>query len=165
MRIHVTGDAGSGKTTLGKKIGAELNLPVFGLDQVVWQPGWTKTPADVRDRLEAELIAKPAWVIEGVSHLIRRAADVTVFLDVPRHRCTIRALKRSVPHMFKSRPELPANCPGYKILPKLYKIIWNFSGRVRPIITDDMDSGYSIIRLEDPSQFDIAELRRRLARS
>ncbi|MFT7214503.1 MAG: adenylate kinase family enzyme, partial [Granulosicoccus sp.] len=45
MRIHVTGDAGSGKTTLGKKIGAELNLPVFGLDQVVWQPGWTKTPA------------------------------------------------------------------------------------------------------------------------
>jgi len=162
LRIHVTGNAGSGKTTLGNRIGAEFDLPVFGLDQIVWQSGWTKTDPATRDRLEEELIEKPDWVIEGVSHLIRRAADVTIFLDVPLQRCTFRALKRSVPFLFKGRPELPPDCPEYKIIPKLFGIIWGFSERVKPIILNDMAGGYRIIRLEDPDLFDSDELRRRL---
>ena len=101
MRIHVTGNAGAGKTTPAKRIGNDLNLPIYGLDQVVWQPGWKKTDPILRDQLEQELIEKPDWVIEGVSHLVRRSADVTIFLDVPRHRCMTRIIRRSLPYLSK----------------------------------------------------------------
>lgn len=163
LRIHITGNAGSGKTTLAKKIGAEFKLPVFGLDQIVWQPGWIKTEPKIRDRLEADLAAKPSWVIEGVSHQIRRSADITIFLDVPRYRCGIRSLRRSLPYLFTSRPGLPDNCPEYQILPSLFKIIWRFPDRVRPVILDDASKGYRVIQLSDPNEFDEVELRRRLA--
>lgn len=162
MRIHITGNAGAGKTTLAYKIGREFDLPVYGLDQVVWQPGWRKTAPPVRDKLEEELAARPEWVIEGVSHLIRREADITVFLDVPRHRCLARSLRRSIPYLLKSRPELPENCPEYRILPRLVKIIWGFRDRVRPVILDDMKQGRPIVQLTDPDEFDGADLRRRL---
>ena len=56
VKIHVTGNAGSGKTTLAAKLGDALELPVFGLDSVVWQPGWRKTPASERAGLEQALI-------------------------------------------------------------------------------------------------------------
>ena len=162
MRIHITGNAGSGKTTLSNIVGAEFGLPVFGLDKVVWQPGWKKTDPDVRDSLEAELIEKPKWVIDGVSHFVRGAADVTIFLDVPRNVCMIRAIKRSIPYLFRSRPELPANCPEYKIMPRLLKIIWRFPDRVRPVILKDIHQSGRIIQLSDPNEFDGEELRKYL---
>jgi adenylate kinase family enzyme len=158
----VTGNAGAGKTTLARKIGAELDLPVFGLDHVVWQPGWKKTDAAVRDRLENELIARPVWVIEGVSDLIRGAADITIFLDLPHHLCFWRALMRSVRFLFTGRPELPPNCPEYEILPRLLQITWRFQRRVRPKILKDMARGANFIHVKNPVVFDITELRRRL---
>jgi len=158
----VTGNAGAGKTTLARKIGAELDLPVFGLDHVVWQPGWKKTDAALRDRLENELVARPVWVIEGVSDLIRRSADITIFLDLPHHLCFWRALMRSLRFLFTGRPELPPNCPEYKILPGLLRLTWRFQSRVRPKILNDMARGANFIHVKNPGEFDITELRRRL---
>ena len=155
MKIHVTGNAGAGKTTLANTIGQALNLPVYGLDQVVWQPSWQKTPPEERDRLEQALIEKPNWVIEGVSHQIRHAADLTLFLDVPRLRCLRRALIRSLPHLFSGRPELPENCPEYQILPQLVKIIWGFEDRVKPIIIEEINAGIKVIQLSQLSQPDL----------
>ena len=162
MRIHITGNAGAGKTTLARKIGADLDLPVFGLDRVVWQSGWKKTDAGLRGRLESELIAKPAWVIEGVSDVIRRSADITIFLDPPHHQCLWRALKRSLRFLFKGRPELPPNCPEYMILPRLFQITSRFQSRVRPKILNDMVRGTNFMHLRSSVEFDINELRRRL---
>jgi adenylate kinase family enzyme len=73
MKIFVTGNAGSGKTTLATQIGIELGLPVFGLDSVVWSPGWKKTPAHERSAGEQHLISKANWVIDGVSPTVQGA--------------------------------------------------------------------------------------------
>ncbi len=162
MRVHITGNAGAGKTTLGKTIANDLDLPFFGLDGIVWQPNWQKTPPEERKRLEEELIDKPEWVIEGVSNLVRRSADVTVFLDVPRTKCFIRATKRTLPNLFKTRPELPENCPEYKIIPQLIRIIWKFPEGVRPVILEDIAQGQNVMHLLDPRDYNQAELRRHL---
>jgi len=159
MRIHVTGNAGAGKTTLGRRIANEFDLPLYGLDQVVWQPGWQKTAPEKRNRLESELIGKPCWVIEGVSHAIRHAADVTLFLDVARYRCLFRASARSLRYFFRGRPELPHDCPEYKIMPQLIKIIWRFQSRVRPVIMQELESDKRIIRVTNASEINWQELR------
>jgi adenylate kinase family enzyme len=131
-RIFITGNAGSGKTTLAKHVGKHLDLPVFGLDEIVWRPGWRKSPTDWRAEKTAALIAPKAWVIEGVSTTVLEAADFVIFLDVDRHTSFFRCARRNWRYLFKSRPGLPENCPEILIIPKLIQIIWNFPARVRP---------------------------------
>jgi len=126
LRIHVTGNAGAGKTTLAARIGNGLNLPVHSLDSVVWQPHWRKTCQAERSRLENDLTRENSWVIDGVSAHVRTAADLVVVLDYPRRVCLYRAAKRSLPFLFRSRPELPENCPEILILPRLLRIILRF---------------------------------------
>lgn len=152
MRVLVTGNAGSGKSTLCAWLGERLELPVFGLDQVVWQEGWVPTPKERRAELEQELLGRPEWIIDGVSSRVARAADLVVFLDVPRPVCLYRAVLRNLPYLFRSRPGLPPNCPEWRILPRLIQIIWQFPGRVRPKIMRRLSEGQGLhIRFpEDP---------------
>ena len=102
MRIHITGNAGSGKSTCAKNIGDVLGVHVYGLDKVVWKEGWKKTPLHERKRLEEELVAKPQWIIEGVSSIARQAADLIIFLDFPRGVCYLRCVKRNWRYLFSS---------------------------------------------------------------
>lgn len=125
-RIHITGNAGAGKTTLVNRLGAEFGLPVFYRDSVVWQPGWQKTPKHERALAEEQLISAPTWIIEGVSSRVRRAADVVIFLDMPPSTCFTRAMRRTARHLWHQRAELPPNCPEWQVLPNLLKIIWSF---------------------------------------
>ncbi len=137
-RIHITGNAGSGKSTLAKHIGCSLDLPVSGLDEVVWSPGWKKTPMDERETLEESLVAEPSWVIEGVSGIVRKAADVVILLDVSRPISYYRCAKRNWRYLFRSRPGLPPRCPEILIVPRLVRLIWNFPLRIQPQILADM---------------------------
>jgi len=125
-KIHITGNAGAGKSTLAREVATALNLPVFGLDKIVWQAGWVKAPKEIRA------------VIEGVSQSVRDAADIVIFLDVSRRTSFIRCAKRNWKFLFKSRPELPENCPEILIIPYLIKIIWKFKTNVRPKILADI---------------------------
>lgn len=133
-KIFITGNAGSGKSTLGKRLANDLGLQVHGLDKIVWQEGWRKTPREERRKLIKKLISKPSWVIEGVDDDILRAADTIIFLDIPRRICFYQAAKRNWRYLFSSRPDAPPNCPEIQIIPTLIKIIWLFPSRVRPQI-------------------------------
>ncbi len=129
MRINITGNAGAGKTTLANQLAEALDLPVFSLDAIVWQPGWKKTPPEERKALEEELVSKPSWVIDGVSSQVRQASDLVIFLDVSRRVCTWRGVKRSLRYFNRTRPSLPPNCPEWRIIPRLLRIIWRFPSR------------------------------------
>lgn len=137
-KIHITGNAGAGKTTLAYKIGAALDLPVFGLDKIVWQPGWKKSDPTWRADQEHALASRSNWVIDGVSEPIRQAADVVIFLDVGRQTALLRCAKRNWKYLFRSRPELPDHCPELLIIPKLVQIILRFNNAMRPAILADL---------------------------
>lgn len=138
-RIFITGNAGSGKTTLAKFISNILNVPHYSLDNIVWQPNWQVTPLDKRKKLISDLLTKEEWVIEGVSKDVLVNANTIIFLDLSRFTCYIRLIKRNYKFLFKSRPELPNNCPEIKIIFRLVKIVWRFKSMVRPTIIKHMD--------------------------
>jgi len=138
VRIHITGNAGSGKSTLAQHIGHALDLPVRGLDNIVWMPRWEKTPDDQRQVLEDALVSEPRWVIEGVSPTVRSHADVVIFLDVRRLTSYYRCAKRNWRYWLRSRPGLPPECPEILIVPYLVRLIWRFPHRVKPQILSDM---------------------------
>ncbi|MDP1736593.1 MAG: hypothetical protein Q8L23_04045 [Caulobacter sp.] len=159
-RIHITGNAGSGKSTLAAKLGRRLDLPVFGLDQIVWQPGWRKSPADWRKDREAELVAQPSWIIDGVSRTVLDAADYVIFLDVSRATSFVRCARRNWKYLFRSRPGLPENCPEILIIPRLVQIIWGFPINVRPGILDALSdrNGSHVVRDKTTLERAIAEI-------
>lgn len=126
MRINITGNAGSGKSSLARRLAVELGLPFFSLDSVVWQPGWVKTPPEQRALAEQRLVAPPSWIIDGVSTYVRSKSDLVVFLDVPRHVCAWRGIARACRYFKQTRPELPSPCPDIDIVPRLLQLIYRF---------------------------------------
>ena len=133
-RVLVTGNAGSGKSTVAKYISKSLKLPLHGLDCVIWQPGWKKRPPDDRSTLIREIVEQETWVIDGVSFDVQSHAEAIVFLDIPRRISYFRVMKRNWRYLFRSRPGLPARCPEILMILPLCRIIWNFPKNIRPQI-------------------------------
>jgi adenylate kinase family enzyme len=139
-KILITGNAGSGKTTLSYQLAEVLNRQdVINLDKLIWKPKWRLADTEERELEFTNIIRKQAWIVDGVSKIILEAADTIIFLDYPRHICYFRAFKRNLKYLFQSRPELPEKCPEILIIGKLIKIIWNFPKTVKPVIINHIE--------------------------
>jgi len=156
-RIHITGNAGSGKSTLASHVGSVLDLPVYGLDETVWLPGWKKSSPERRDALEDALVSKPSWVIEGVSQKVIRAADAVILLDVSRPTAYYRCAKRNWRYLLSSRPGMPRGCPELLIIPYLVKLIWRFPSNVQPrLLEAARDCDTKIFHVRNHSEVEAA---------
>jgi adenylate kinase family enzyme len=91
-RLHVTGAAGSGTTTLGRALAQRLATPHFDTDDVFWLPTdppyRRKREVDERLRLLAALLGeRPSWVLSGSLDSwgapVVPLFDLVVWLDVP----------------------------------------------------------------------------------
>src|SRR4051794_37931773 len=91
-RVTVIGNGGAGKTTLSMKLAEELSLPLYHMDQIIWQPNWRRTPDDeIREQL-GRIVAEPRWLIDGLGpiwsiEMRLPVADLIVFLDYPLEHC------------------------------------------------------------------------------
>jgi adenylate kinase family enzyme len=87
-RVAVIGTSGAGKTTVGRSIAGQLDVPFIELDALHWGPDWTEATADeLRARVEP-IVASDAWVIDGayrgkIGDLVIAQAEVVVWLDLP----------------------------------------------------------------------------------
>jgi adenylate kinase family enzyme len=128
-RVVVLGCAGSGKTTLARRLGERTGEPVISLD-AIWQPQWTEDDvADFRILMK-QAHAGETWISEGnfaiATFDIRLPrATLIVWLDRPRLFCAWRAITR----VFRPGQE-------HRIgrLLKVLRFIWNFDRINRPLI-------------------------------
>jgi adenylate kinase family enzyme len=64
-RVAIVGNAGGGKSTLGRRLAALHNLPFYSVDQIQWWPGWVAAPErEVSESLN-QIAATERWIIDG----------------------------------------------------------------------------------------------------
>ncbi|NNU81273.1 hypothetical protein HMH01_12580 [Halovulum dunhuangense] len=93
LRIHVTGAAGAGSTTLGRALAARLGLTHHDTDDYHWLPTpvpfAAARPVPERVRLmEEAFLTQPGWVLSGSvaewGEALSDRFDAIVFLRAPR---------------------------------------------------------------------------------
>jgi adenylate kinase family enzyme len=101
-RVVVYGPTGSGKTTVARRIGELLDLPVVELDAVFWRPNWEPTPADEFRPKALHTLGTHGrgWVCDGNYSMLRDAilpmADTVVWLRPPFLVAYWRLLRRTI---------------------------------------------------------------------
>ena len=139
-KIMVTGNAGSGKSTLGAELSKKYSIPCHSLDSVVWQSGWKKTPLELKKKKIKELVDQDQWIIEGVSHQVFDAANQIIFLDLPLWRCLANIVKRFVKSPIGTRSQLPGGCPEWIGVWKAIKVAFLYQRVTRPQILSRIGS-------------------------
>lgn len=97
-RVVVSGATGSGKTTIARRIGAALDLPVTEMDALHHGPAWTPRPEFMRD--VETFSSADAWVSEWqypeAREVLADRADTMVWLDVATPVTMMRVVRRTV---------------------------------------------------------------------
>jgi adenylate kinase family enzyme len=100
-KIAVVGTTGSGKTTVARRLAEHQGVPHVELDALHWGPDWSEPTADeFRVRVE-DVLAAPAWVVDGGYHgklgdLVLERADLVVWLDPPLRTILWRLWRRTL---------------------------------------------------------------------
>ena len=133
-RIILIGCGGAGKSTLARKLGEKLDLPVVHLDKLFWLPGWVERDRDEFDDLLRAEMAKPSWIMDGNFNrtLPERLAqcDTVIYLDFHRITCLWGVIKRNFTTRGKVRPDMGEGCPE-RIDFEFMKWVWNFNKNKR----------------------------------
>jgi adenylate kinase family enzyme len=64
-RVSIVGVPGPGKTTIGRRLAASLDVPFLELDAIFHQAGWTDLPRDVFRARIREALGTDGWVVDG----------------------------------------------------------------------------------------------------
>lgn len=133
-RVLVTGNAGSGKSKLSRELSELLNIHVYNLDKIIWRSRWQHTAlSQCRPKL-MRIIEREQWIIDGICLSAIKAADVIIFLDLPRSFCYWQAFKPKFHHFSKLPSGLLPKFPQILIIGYLIKLIWKFPSLVRPAL-------------------------------
>ena len=133
-RIIIIGCGGAGKSTLARKLGEVLDLPVVHLDKLFWKTGWVEPSREEFDALLAQELAKDRWIMDGnfkrtMPERIKRC-DTIIYLDFSRFACLMGVLKRIITTYGKVRPDMGEGCPE-RIDLDFLKWVWNFNKNKR----------------------------------
>ena len=130
-RIAIIGNAGGGKSTLARKLGDILDIPVTHVDSIQFQSGWQRTPEKECDQNLNEIAERDRWIIDGfgsddVIENRLKLADTVLFLDYPIWRHYWWAIKRQFAARRGQRQELPENCPEFTVAytRELMSVMW-----------------------------------------
>ena len=110
-KIVVVGGPGTGKSTLAKNLGKQLNLPVYHIDGINYFANWKPRDTDERDKIILEKINEPKWIIDGTykSTLEQRIqkSDLVIFLKYSTLARIKGILTRYIKQKGKEKQEIP----------------------------------------------------------
>jgi len=133
-KIAIIGPPGAGKTTLARDLGPLLNMKVFHLDRLFWEPGWKGKSSEERLEILDHLVQEKQWIIEGTyldsSEPRLNAADTIIFLNTSLLLCLWRIMQRHRKDHDLSRRDIPEGCTDRLTPFRILKVvIFPFRGR------------------------------------
>lgn len=147
MRITIVGPAGSGKSTLSKRLGKLHNIPFFHMDQYFFNPGWVEKPIEeLVSEVEEIVEQNENWVFEGnysrtLPVRLERSTEV-IFLDYPRYIYVWRVFKRLVTNYRVVREDSAPGCPERLNLAFLH-YVWTFKTKRRQRLKQQIEEQLS----------------------
>jgi adenylate kinase family enzyme len=133
-RVLVIGSGGAGKSTVARRLGETLAIPVIHLDRLYWRPGWVEPDRKEWAKKVNELISQESWILDGnySATLAARlaACDTVVFLDLSRLICLWRVFKRALRFHGKGRPDMAPGC-AEKLDLAFLLWVWRYPARSR----------------------------------
>ena len=161
QRVLVLGSGGAGKSTFSAQLARVTQLPLLHLDALYWKPGWVESSKNEWAATVAELVRGERWIMDGNygGTLAERieACDTVIFLDMPRHVCLWRVLKRFVRYRGRTRPDMREGC-NEQLTFEFLVWIWNYPKARRPAVLQRMRTLTALqrgVRLRSPG--DIAK--------
>ena len=110
-RICIIGGSGTGKTTLAKNLGKQLNLPVYYIDGIHHLKNWEIRNKDERDKIILEKADEDKWIIDGTYHSTLKQrlekADCIIYLDYSSIAQIRGVLGRFIKNHGKEKEEIP----------------------------------------------------------
>ena len=127
QKIVVVGVSASGKSILSRKLAKKTGLPLFHMDEIMWNKGWRyigdqETISELR-----EISNKDCWIIDGyittdARSFVFERADIIIYLDYRPSLLCWRYIKRCIKHFRNPRPELPGSPDKFSW--KFCKLVW-----------------------------------------
>ena len=100
MRINVVGTAGSGKSTISKRIAQKLDVPYVQLDEIFWKPNWEESCDEEFFSKVEEIVSSDGWILDGnytrTIPIKWKRVQMVVYLDLPFYIVLYRIVKRSL---------------------------------------------------------------------
>ena len=166
-RIAIVGNAGEGKSTVARRLGARLEVPVFQVDLVQWLPGWQPALAEAIAAAFERWLVQPGGVIDGWGSLAALAerferANTIILVDFPLIVHYWWAMKRQVRSTLRPGGDWPPpGCGALPVTGRLIGLMWRIHTEMRPqllALVDGYRARRRVVTIQAP-----AELRRFIA--
>ncbi|NOS83645.1 MAG: hypothetical protein HOP31_00765 [Ignavibacteria bacterium] len=126
MKIIITGNGGTGKSTLAEKLGKKLNLPVTHLDKISFGKDWARLNENEHRKILNEILKSDNWIVEGWSYQSTmkeriKAAGIIIYLAYPPWFSYMNAVKRHIQYTFRYNPYDPPKSWIWKKTIRMFK--------------------------------------------
>jgi len=143
QRVLLLGSPGAGKSSLSLVLAAELDLPLYHLDDLYWGQGWSRPNSEDWDNLYKAIVDKESWIIDGnyqssVPDRLKRAQAV-ILVTAPVVVCLWRAIRRAMrirsgqfselPQAVRTEAEVGVRVAATRDFSRLLKLILFFPKR------------------------------------